>query len=327
MLLPLTCLWGMWSILPDWPRRWFAGIAVAGSFAAVCALVVWLQPVPLPDELPANTPWGNPYVHQSELTLSEGGHRVFVLSCPLEWDSAWKQVSDVSLDTPQRDGHALRQCMIRYITSLGLPKDGATIASLSPKDVRAIEQGKTNCNPAQGLMQRMRSVRFGYETWRDFNNPTGSSIWQRWEHWQAAVLTWRQAPWIGHGLGGLFQPMQQSYVQMNSKLHPDFRYGAHNQHLTVASQSGVVGLILWVAFLFLMARHLLREPQWPLLAWGFVVFLLSTCYEDTLETQAGLLVTALALGSTASLSKEDHRFRQPKVDQSSASGNRYAAGK
>ena len=82
---------------------------------------------------------------------------MFVLSCPMEWDSAWKQVSDVSLDTPQRRGHALRQCMLRYITSLGLPKDGATIASLSPEDVRAIEEGNTNCHPMhmQGLFPRV----------------------------------------------------------------------------------------------------------------------------------------------------------------------------
>lgn len=305
VLLPLTFLWGMWSTLPVRPRKWFAGSAVMGLVAAVGSLLIWLQPVPLPNELPERTPWGNLYVHQPELTLSEGGHRVFVLSCPMEWDSAWEQVSDVSLDTPQRGGHALRQCMLRYITSLGLPKDGATIASLSPEDVRAIERGNTNCHPAQGLTQRMRSVRFGYETWRDFKNPTGSSIWQRWEHWQAAVLTWQSAPWIGHGLGGLFEPMQQAYVQMNSKLHPDFRHGAHNQHLTVASQSGLVGLTLWVAFLVLMARHVFRNNQWPLHAWGFVVFFLSTCYEDTLETQAGLLVAALALGSTASLSTKD----------------------
>ena len=305
ILLPLTCLWGIWSMLPARQRTWFAGGAFASLIVAVGSVMIWLQPVPLPDELPAKTPWGNPYMHQPELTLSEGRHRVYMLSCPMEWDSAWKLVSDVPLDDPQSGGHVLRQCMPRYITSMGLPKDGFTIANLSREDVRAIEQGNTNRNPVHGLMQRMRSVRFGYEMWRDFNNPTGSSIWQRWEHWQAAVLTWRQAPWIGHGLGGVVEPMHQSYARMNSKLHPNFRHGAHNQHLTVASQSGVVGLILWVTFLFMLARHVFRDNHWPLLAWGFTVFMLSTCYEDTLETQAGLLVAALALGSTASLPTED----------------------
>lgn len=295
-MLPLGLVFGTWSLLPSNRRLAFVGSLVLLTAALVAGAIIGLKPVPLDaDNLPRLTPWGNPYNHQPERSLSVNGHRLHAFSCPAEWDSAWAMVSEISLSQPNPRGHALRNNMQRYLTSLGLPKDGATIASLSPWHVQAIERGDNHHVPASGLVKRWRDIRFGFETWKDTGNPTGSSIWQRWEHGKAALVAWRLAPWMGHGLGGQKQAMLQAYDAMESKLSENHRHGAHNQHFTLAIQSGVMGLILWILTWGSFARTIRQTTNWQLVAWGLTVFLICTTFEDALESQAGMLVSAMAV--------------------------------
>ena len=295
-MLPLGLLFGASSLLPSNKRFVFVGSLALLTGALVVGAIIGLRPVPIDtDNLPQLTPWGNPYIHQPERSLSVNGHRLYDFSCPAEWDSAWAMVSDVPLSQPNPRGHALRNNMQRYLTSLGLPKDGATIASLSPWQVQAIERGENHHVPTSGLVKRLRDIRFGYEMWKDTGNPTGSSIWQRLEHGKAALVAWKLAPWLGHGLGGQKQAMLQAYTGMGSKLSENHRHGAHNQHFTVAVQSGALGLILWVLAWASLARAIRQTKHWHLVAWGLTVFLICTTFEDALETQAGMLVSAMAV--------------------------------
>ena len=65
------------------------------------------------------------------------------------------------------------------------------------------------------------------------------------------------------------------------------------QHLTWAISGGILALLLWLAFWRGWWQQLGSQSLHA--RWGGVVVLLSCCFEDTWETQAGIVVSFLAL--------------------------------
>lgn len=294
--LPLAWAWWIGRSIPQQRRLPMLGFGIALLVTLTGTLVAYLQPVPLPKEpLAAFSPWGNPYQHRPEKIVSEGGHRIHLNECPQEWDSAWAMVSSIPLSTLNDHGYELRENLRRYLTSLGVRKDGYTIANLEPVHVAAIEQGANHHLPANGIIDRFRKLKHGYETWHDTGNPTGSSVMQRWEHWNAASLAWKTSPWIGRGMGGHRSAINEAYAEMKSKLKPGYRHGAHMQHLTVGVAGGLVGWALWLAFWVAWWRQSRPQHVAVVVLWGGLTLLVSCFYEDVLETQAGVLAAALAL--------------------------------
>ena len=80
---------------------------------------------------------------------------------------------------------------------------------------------------------------------------------------------------------------------MGTPLATQHRHRAHMQHLTWAISGGILALLLWVAFLRGWWHQLGSQSSFA--RWGGVVVLLSCCFEDTWETQAGIVVSFLAL--------------------------------
>ena len=296
LLLPLALGWMFWNASRGMRRKRWATAFLIGTLGGLFACTQWLQVVPLPSPvkaLPSLTSWGNPYTHRPESTLSEGGHRVHLFWCEQEWDSAWNQVSSMPLDRKDPSGFTNRDRLPRYLTSLGWPKDGEHILQLTDRDVAAIESGATNCAPRTGLSLRMREFKREWEVWRAGGNPTGHALFQRLEHWKAGWHAWLDSPWIGHGVGDTPAAMQRAYNNQGSGLDESHRHRAHMQHLTWGISSGLVGIILWVG-LWLMWLRASRPNNLEAL-WGGFVLALSCVFEDTLETQAGVVIFFLAL--------------------------------
>lgn len=297
VLLPAALAWGAWvrwkDRLPS--RAWIWGTAGALALGAWAGFAV-LRPVDLPAKPWAeSTPWGNAYEHRPDTWLSEGGHRVHMHVCESEWEVGWRAVSDVPLDGPQG---SLRPVLLRYVTSLGLPKDGATLAALPREHVRAIEARRTNVHEARGMAQRLRELRFELEMWHDGGNPSGHSLVQRLEHWRAGWHAFAAAPWVGHGMGDFGVAMAKAYEEAGSKLAPNVRHGTHNQFLNVLVRTGLAGGLAWVGFLAAGAagtRRLGSRSSRMAAAWGWGVLVASCLVEDTVETQAGVLIALLAL--------------------------------
>jgi hypothetical protein len=303
VLLPLSVLWVAWEAWAG--QRAVLGWGIAGSvLGIVAAAAVWLQPVPLPStggELPEFTALGNRYTHAPERELSEGGHRVHVLVCEQEWPEAWSEVSAVPLDFPNSQGFTNRDRLLRYLTSKGWPKDGEHIRMLLPEEVSAIENGATNVVKAHGWALRVRELRREWEMWRDGGSPSGNAVFQRFAHWRAGLLAWKRAPLWGHGMGDTGLAMAESYRAMDSSLAPQHRHRAHMQHLTWAISGGLIAALLWLGLGWSWWNTFRTASRACL--WGGAVVVLTCLFEDAWETQAGVVVSFLALlGASGDLS-------------------------
>ena len=296
LLLPLSLVWVVWDQTSSKTRKRLAFFGGLGAILFAGFIAWWLQPVPLPtslDALPTRTSMGNPYEHRPELVVSEGGHRVNVLLCEEEWEPAWRQISDVPFTAANKHGFSCKDRLPRYLTSLGWPKDGEHILKLAPEQVTAIERGATNFRDQKGLPRRIRELRREWEVWMDGGNPSGHSVVQRFEHWSAGLTAWLARPFIGHGMGDTPEAMADAYAQMGSQLSPNHRHRAHMQHLTWGISGGVLGLLLWLGFWRSWWKRIGSQSTAAL--WGGVVLVLSCVFEDTWETQAGIVVSFLAL--------------------------------
>lgn len=296
LFLPLALIWGLSaSATPQVRRRWHMGGMALG--VAVCfAAAAWLQPVPLPfpaNDLPKTTSLGNRYEHQPDRVLSEGGHRIYLYICEEEWPEAWAQVSNRPLTQAGEKGFCNRDRLLRYLTSKGWPKDAEHILQLTPEDVNAIENGATHAEQAYGIAQRMRETRREWEMWRDGGSASGHALFQRFEHWNAGLQAFSLSPWFGHGAGDTGAAISASYDVLGTPLASQHRHRAHMQHLTWAISGGAIALLLWMAFLHGWWQKLGASSRFA--RWGGVVVLLSCCFEDTWETQAGMVVSFLAL--------------------------------
>ena len=296
LLLPLSLAWIVWDQASSTTRK---RLALSGGLGAVLLAgftAWWLQPVPLPmpvDALPAQTALGNPYEHRPALVVSEGGHRVHLFLCEEEWEPAWRQISAVPFTAANTHGFSCKDRLPRYLTSLGWPKDAEHILKLTPDQVAAIENGATNARSQKGLARRVRELRREWEIWLDGGNPSGHSVVQRFEHWTAGLNAWLERPFIGHGMGDTPAAMANAYRRMDSQLSPSHRHRAHMQHLTWGISGGLMGLLLWLGFWHSWWKRIGSHSTAAL--WGGVVLVLSCVFEDTWETQAGIVVSFLAL--------------------------------
>ena len=291
LLLPMSWAWIGLQRFPDTWQPWYRGGVLALTAVGVLAAAWTLQPTPLPAQpWPTTSSWGNPYVHRPDRLASENGHRLHMHVCRAEWEQAWDQISDVPLSTLSQAGFPLSARLWRYLTSKGWPKDGSHILQLAPAEVERIESGATSMVERRGFQARMAAFRWEWETWLEGGNPSGHSVFQRLEHWGAGWCAWSQAWWIGNGAGDAEAALQSGYEATGTQLASQHRHRAHMQHLTWGVTGGLVAVVLWMAFL--------GSQVWGIRAvkgavWGGLVVALSCMFEDTLETQAGVMVAGL----------------------------------
>ena len=65
------------------------------------------------------------------------------------------------------------------------------------------------------------------------------------------------------------------------------------QHLTWGISTGLIGMLLWLGLWLVWLQSCLPDNRQAL--WGGLVLALSCVFEDTLESQAGVIVSFLAL--------------------------------
>lgn len=131
-------------------------------------------------------------------------------------------------------------------------------------------------------------------TYYDNNNYGSVSV--RVAKIKASTMLWKENKWFGKGTGDTREALVQKYRSKEIKCWPCARerYNSHNQYLNILAAYGVVGLLLfgaWIAYLLFTAR----KGNNKLLLGVLFVFLLISLTESILEVSRGVMPVFLLL--------------------------------
>ena len=246
----------------------------------------------LPQKLVTDTQLGNKYEHKMHSKITENGHFLDLYYCEKEVDSVWKLRSTKSLESLSPRGYQYKFVLKRYMTSKGLRKDAHGVRALTKNDIKNIENGIPTIVELQtGFLARYNQLKYEFSGNLD---PNGHSILQRLEFWKASKLIIKENWILGVGLGSSKNTFLKTYRKMNSKLLIENQWESHNQFLSVWVSYGIIGLLLFIFWLFSIFQNLVRK-HWLNLA-IFFVLLFSFLVEDTLGTLTGMTLFGFFAG-------------------------------
>jgi hypothetical protein len=231
---------------------------------------------------------GNPYLHDTVSMLVENGSYIGLYICETELRDEWAKRSELDFDGVDKRNQPLRLTLIRYLNSKDLRKDAKGVKSLSHGDIRNIEMGIANVVYTQKfhVNSRLYKVFWEYQMAKHKANPGGHSIIQRLEFWKTSLLIIQKNPWFGVGTGDIPGAYKDQYIEMDSKLQPQFRHRAHNQYLATFVTFGIVGVIWFLISLIYPVIVLKKYHNYHYVVF-WITIMLSMVVEDTLETQMG----------------------------------------
>jgi hypothetical protein len=274
--------------------RWFVTVGIA--FVVLFASTYFshsagrFKYVERPDYtlLEKYTPGGNFYVHDTLSGDFENGNYTWLYVCDKELEMLWNKRSSLSYKGTDLKGQELRFTLIRYLTSKGMRKDSAGMASLTLADIRNIEMGMANHIFSRKLSfyPRIYQLLWEINQWKNGGNPSGHSFTQRIEYLSTAFRIIKSNLWFGVGTGDVAIEFDQQYNRDNSKLDPRWQLRAHNQLVTFLLTFGITGFVI-IVFSLLYPVIAARNRSYFLLLFIFIGFL-SFLNEDTLETHAGI---------------------------------------
>lgn len=244
-------------------------------------------------QLDKETPYGNKYIHDTISRKIEDGKYVGIYICDKELEESWNKRSSFKFNDFDKEGNAIKEGLIRYLTSKDLRKDRDGVEQLTDWDVKMIENGCANVNYIKnpGFKTRILKIIKGYEVYKLTSNPSGSSVMQRLEYMKASWLVIKDNWLIGVGTGDLEDTLYNKYDEMGSMLKNDFRYHAHNQYIAFMIAFGLPGIII---FLFGLLYPAIYSNSFTDYFFGvfFSIITISMLSDDTLETQAGVTLFA-----------------------------------
>jgi len=242
-----------------------------------------------PLEEKRHTPYGEIYWHDTTNDDKENGNYVYRNIAKEELEYAWNKVSNIHYRGKDLKGQPIEATLIRFLTSKGEYKNQKAVMNLTPKEIKAIEQGVSNCNSLKtnAFERRIQSTIWEFDNYKRGRDYNGHSIVMRWVYWKTAFTIFKENFIIGVGTGDIQDAFNKQYDKENSILREKFRLRAHNQFITAFVTYGIIGGILFLVFLFYPFIALNLKDNYLYLAF-FLVMVISMFTEDTLDTQVGL---------------------------------------
>jgi O-Antigen ligase len=270
-------------------------------------------------KLYVRSPTGFLYEHHLDIPVYENGNKVMVNLCWGDIVTEWKRRSKIPIyGGVDRNGGSIQYTIARYMSSRNLLKDSAGIWQLSDAEIRAIENGVTNCRDAERNTLERRAYQVFWEIYNYANggDPSGSSVSMRLEVLGAAMYSIGNHPWIGTGTGSQTFAYNEYYRESGSRLHEGWQWlHVHNQILEIAVTLGIPAALFFIFSLWWPA-YSMRKMRSVLYLSFFLITLLSFLDDDTLETQQG--VTFYAFFNALLL------YAMPFASAAFQSGNRNA---
>ncbi len=232
---------------------------------------------------------GNLYLNDSLSRQTENGNYLWIYVQMDEMRLAWNKRSRIPLDSLNKKREVCAFTVIRFLSSKGWRKDGDAVERLTREEISAIEKGVPNYLFINNLSLRERIYEFlwGFDTYRETGNPTGSTVMQRFEFWKASLGIIKENWVTGVGTGDMNIAFDRQYEMMDTKLSPDQRWRSHNQFLSVLVGFGIPGLVWFLLAIFypLFLRSFRHDFFMNIF---LIIALLSMLTEDTIESQTGV---------------------------------------
>ncbi len=252
-----------------------------------------VNPVDL-TKLDKTTSRGNPYINSTFATETENGNFLWIY---VQWDelrSSWNQRSRIPFDSLNLKSGPIAYTVLRYLTSKGWRKDADAVERLTPEEISAIEKGIANHIFLKefGVRGRIYEFLWGFDTYRETGNPTGSTLMQRLEFWKASIGIIKDHWLTGVGTGDMNLAFSAQYEKMHTKLEPGQRWRSHNQFLSIFIGFGIVGFIWFLCAILYPPVMLHRLDDYFFLVF-LIISLVSMLTGDTIESQTGVTFFAL----------------------------------
>ncbi len=245
-----------------------------------------------PNKFETHTLYGEKYIHNLENPVLENGYYIWSNVAPAELDSGWSMRSSKQLSGVDGRGNPLHSTLIRYMTSKGLKKDLNGINQLTDTDIENVEKGVASVLEFEtGLIHRVDQVLFEIDVYFYGGNPSGNSITQRLEYWQAGLSIIASHP-FGVGTGDDKAYFVKELTKRGNITDEEYQKRSHNQWIGTGVILGIPGILFLMITLFLPLIWLKNKIS-PLYLAFIVTILISFIWEDTLETQEGVTFYSL----------------------------------
>ena len=238
------------------------------------------------------SPNGEPYWSDLNDVRAENGIYVRRFIAWKEIEKAWNKRSSMEFWSSDLKGQTLDQTLNRYLSSKGLKKDSTTISQLTNREIKAIEKGIANTYYLNhnSLQNRIHKTFFELSEYQKTGIANGFSLALRIEYWNTSLFIIKNHFFIGVGTGDIKNAFKNKYEELNSQLDKIYRNRAHNQYLTIMVTFGILGLVIFMAYLLIPIFY--ESPYKIIYLLIYSILILSFFTEDTLETQAGVTLFA-----------------------------------
>ncbi|MFM7770343.1 MAG: O-antigen ligase family protein, partial [Bacteroidota bacterium] len=254
------------------------------------------ESTPLPSCSSNQSRGGETYITNSNYSLSENGFLTYSCIAPEELNRSWKNVSGLDLNSKDSKNQIIQHTLIRYLTSLGLPKDSVGVHSLTINDINNIRAGVTNFEELQWspLKKRCQQIKFEYQNYLAGGSSAGHSVFQR------VIIAGIGCDIVSKNFLWGVGPTQSKELFFraleSNNINPIYSPNKpHNQFLSFWINYGLLGIVAFLVLLFLLFKHAkntyLKQSSFVFL----VSFFCSCLSEDTLNTQQGVGVTTFLL--------------------------------
>ena len=229
------------------------------------------------------------YLQDTAYQLAENGTLIGINICDEELQNEWAKRSAIDYKNADKKGNELRYTILHYLASKTLTKDSVGLSQLTNQDIKNIEEGFTNhhyCSHGN-IINRWRELIWEYTKYKRGENPSGHTLTMRIEFWKTALHIIKQQPLFGVGTGDIQDSFNAAYVETHTKLNKQWWLRCHNQYLAVTVAFGIIGLFVFLFYLFYPAYQL-RNHLHGLYYCFLIISLVSFITEDSLENQAGV---------------------------------------
>jgi len=290
---------------------WASVALISSIFLAIFfyELSFFLKPDPIPEALPQYTLNGNKYEHYTDDLATENGHRIALYICAKELDEQWPKYSSLALSNKDEKKQPLIATLYRYLTSKNLTKDSVGLSKLNAEDIKNIENGITNYRFTNNILPNKKIYTLIWEIniALEQKGVSGHSATQRLMFQEAGLALIKDNFWFGYGTADLVKALHPYYEKINTQLSKKYWLAPHNQFISFFCMFGLIGFSAIIAsYILLIKKTSVFSSYFKSIY--FIIVLLSMLFEDTISTQAGVVLYgffgALFLFGT----EEEHRF-------------------